>query len=276
MLPILFTIGPVSVFSFSVFLVLAWLVFSFVLWKILRQYAVDEDKVFDITFYLTLSAFTLSRVVFVLFHWELFADTLLKIPALWIQPGLSLYGGLLGALFTLVFMSRSQKIRLGLLLDAFVQAFGASAIIGSIGTFLDATTAGEIAAVPWAMRLAGQVGLRHPVAGYQFIAFFVISFLVRRYARKSVQYKLPFGMVGLVFFLLFSTAMFVIEFTSVRAVYWISLSASQWLLIAFFAESLGILYVRGGGRERIRPVVNKMIALRVKLLQKMKGTTTEL
>ncbi len=50
--------------------------------------------------------------------------------------------------------------------------------------------------------------------------------------------------------------MFLLEFLKDTRVYWISLSANQWILIAVFAEAMGAFYVRGGGREAVRPYIN--------------------
>ena len=51
--------------------------------------------------------------------------------------------------------------------------------------------------------------------------------------------------------------MFPLEFAKESRVYW-TLSANQWILIALFAEALGAFYVRGGGRETIRPFINRI------------------
>ena len=70
--------------------------------------------------------------------------------------------------------------------------------------------------------------------------------------------KLPYGIVGVRFFILYCVPMFVLEFLKDTRVYWVSLSANQWILIALFAEALGAFYVRGGGREAIRPIGYKI------------------
>jgi hypothetical protein len=78
-------------------------------------------------------------------------------------------------------------------------------------------------------------------------------FLQRRAAAK----KWPYGMVGMIFFLLFSTGMFLLELLKESSVYWV-VTANQWILIGFFGESIGALYVRGGGRGQIRPLIRRI------------------
>lgn len=257
MYPILVSVGSFSIYSLSVFLVLAWLVFSFLFWRALRSHGIDEDKILDLTFYATLVAFVAARALFVALNWELFADTLLKIGALWVQPGLSLYGAFVGGLVTIVSMTRSAKIRLGNVLDAFALSFPAALAVGLVGAFLDGTIVGKVTSLPWAMRVVGHVGRRHPVVLYQIVLVICIIALVWALQKRSTKQKWPYGLVGLWFFLLYSTLMFLIEFFIESRVYWVSLSASQWILIAVFAEALGAFYVRGGGREAIRPFINR-------------------
>ena len=254
MYPILFSIGSFHLYSLSMFLVLAWLVFSFLFWKQLRGNGIDEDKIFDLTFYTTLVAFVASRAVFVMLNWELFSDTWLKIFAPWVQPGFSQYGAFIGGLMTLVSMSRHIKVRLGHVLDAAALSFPGSILVGLIGVFLDGSVAGKISGVPWALRIVGHVGKRHPVQLYEIIVLCILIVILAKLHARSSKERWPYGMVGVWFFILFSISMFVLEFFKDTRVYWISLSANQWILIALFAEALGAFYVRGGGRESLRPL----------------------
>ncbi|MFZ5845253.1 MAG: prolipoprotein diacylglyceryl transferase [Patescibacteria group bacterium] len=268
MYPILVSWGPIQIFSFSVFLIFAWLVFSFLFWKILRGGGVVEERIFDLTFYATLTSALGARLAFVTLHWELFSDTPLKIVAIWVQPGLSLYGGLITGLLTLIYLTRRYKIRLGLVLDALGLTIPAALLIGEIGSLLDGTQVGKITNSPWAMRYIGAVGRRHPVQLYEMISLIVILLAVIFWAKRSSQQKWPYGLVGIWFFALFAAFMFALEFFKDSSVYWNSLSANQWVLIAIFAEALGAFYVRGGGRERMRPYFARV---REKLESVLKG-----
>lgn len=257
-MPVFFHIGSIHIYSFSVLLVLSWCVFSFLFWRMLRSNGVDEDKIFDLTFYATLVSFICSRVGFVLLNWQLFSTTWLKIFALWVQPGLSLYGAFIGGLLTLVFLSRREKVRLGHVLDAFASSFPAALIIGLVGSFLGGVTVGRGANVPWATRVVGHIGRRHPVDLYEVIMLIGMILVLSYIEKRSAKEKWPYGVVGVWFFILYSLFMFVLEFFKESRVYWISLSANQWVLIALFAEALGAFYVRGGGRELVRPILVKL------------------
>lgn len=255
MYPALFTLGQFHLYSFSVFLVLAWGVFSFVFWKLLKDNGVLEERVFDLTFYATILALAGGRGGFVLMHPELFLGDILKIFALWVAPGLSLYTALIAAILTLIYLSRRYKVRLGLVLDALALALPAALAVGEVGSFLDGSQVGKITALPWSVRYVGAIGRRHPVQLYELLVLLVIIGIMLYLRKRSLKKSWPYGLLGVWFFAIWSLAFFVLEFFKDSSVYWRSLSANQWVLIIFLGEALGAFYVRGGGRQVIRPLI---------------------
>lgn len=255
MLPVLFSIGPFHIFSFSVFLILSWLTFSFLFWKALRGAGIEEDKIFDLTFYSTIVALATSRLWYVALHVAEFSDNWLKVAAIWVAPGLSFYGALLGGIATLLALARAYKVRVGYLLDGLAVTLPGAMLVGTIGSFLDGTVIGrEVAGIPWAVRYVGHPGLRHPVQLYEALVLVCIIGILALLAKRATAKKWPYGVLGLWFFLLLSVAMFALEFTKVSRVYWQHVSANQWILLAIWCEALGAFYVRGGGREKVRPL----------------------
>ena len=259
MYPILFTIGSFHIYSLSVAFIFAWLMFSFLFWRSLRNQGIPEERIFDLTFYSTISAFLFARAGFVATHWTQFQDNAIRIAAIWIAPGMSLYGALFGGLVVLVFLSRRYKVRLGHVLDAFGPALGAAFILGAIGALLDGTYVGVMSNVPWAIRYVGHLGKRHPVQLYEIVAMLFILIAMIFFIRRAVKRQWPFGLAGLWFFALFTIAEFVLEFFRDTPVYLGGLRANQWILVALFAETMGAFYVRGGGREVVRPLANRIV-----------------
>lgn len=260
MYPILFSIGDVHIFSFSVFIILAWCVFSFLFWRKLRSEGVAEQQIFDLMFYSTLTGLVSARTGFVLTHGSLFTDNMLKTVALWVQPGLSFYSGFIALLLSLLYLGRTYKVRVGLLLDVVSISLPASLVIGKIGSFLDGSEVGIPADIPWAVQYVGNAGSRHPIQLYEILALVVLGIVFLFMDRRGAKEKWSYGVIGVWFFLLFAPVSFVLEFFKSHTLYWHWLSANQWVLVAFFAEALGAFYVRGGGREKLRPLVGKIYA----------------
>lgn len=257
MMPILFTIGTFHLYSLSAFLIVAWCVFSFIFWRKLRAWGIEEERISDLTFYTTIFAAVVSRLAFVVAHKELFADNLLKIPALWVVPGLSFYGALVGILLALIYLVKLYKLRLGTVVDAVAHALAASTVVGKFGSLLDGSEIGKTSGLPWAVSFVGNVGRRHPTQIYEVFALILIMIALWAIQGRAEKDKWPYGIVGVWFFLLFSLMMFPIEFLKESHVYWASVSANQIILIAMFAEAVGMLYVRAGGKEVIKPLFRK-------------------
>ena len=257
MYPLLISIGPIQIYNLSVFLILSWLVFSFVFWRSLKDNGVEDERIFDLTFYTTIVAFVFARLFFVIFHWPDFSDDLLKIPAIWVVPGLSYYGGLFSGIMTMILLGVRYKIRIGYIVDALAFALLFSYITGSIGSLLDGTVIGKHVNAPWAVNYIGHAGLRHPVQLFYIISMIII-FVPLVFITKKVKNKsLPCGTVGIWYCFFFSVSQFIVEFFKESSVYWFRLSLYQWICIGLFGEAIGAWYVRGGGRDKINPILSQ-------------------
>jgi len=241
MLPVLFSLGSFHLYSFSLFLILSWVVWSFFFWRYLRNLAVREDSIFDIMFYTTIVSFFTSRLFFVATHIPLFSDGWLKVVALWVQPGLSFTGGLIGAVVVSILLGLKYKVRIAYILDGFSHALSWSFIIGSIGSFLDGSVVGKITTLPWGVTYIGHVGARHPIQVYEIICMMVLI---------AVLWRMK-GQISLWFFSLFALGMFLFEFFVESDVYWGSLSANQWIYVGIVGQAIGAFYIRGGGKEKL-------------------------
>lgn len=257
MMPLTFPIAHVSIYAANVLFVLSWATFSFLFWRGMRRWAVEEDRIFDLTFYATLVSFVVARFGFIATHWSIFVGrSPLLMVALWIAPGLSWLGALLGGLGTLVVLSRQYKVRLGLVLDTLSTALPLPIIIGEIASLLNGLEIGVKSMLPWAIHFVGFDGARHPVQLYEMIALVGITLFVMKISVVASRHKWAYGMVGMSFFMTYSFLMFVLEFLKDSRVYWGQLRVNQWILIGVFAECVGVVYVRGGGREAIRPFIH--------------------
>lgn len=269
MYPILFTIGGAHIASFSIFLILSWCVYSFVFWKSLRDEAVLEERIFDLTFYGTIVALIAARAWYIISHWSIFSSALIKIPALWVAPGLSLMAGIIGALIVVMMLSKRMKLRLGLVLDGIGVAFSGALIVGSVGSFLDGGMVGRVASVPWAVRYVGLPELRHPYQLYMLGILVVILVIVGVVSERAKRVKWPLGSAGLTFFILWSMGIFALEFVREPDVYWYGLSADQWIALVLFFATVSIWYRYAGGKFVVGNFMRGARGAIMRLVQKM-------
>ena len=96
MLPVLLDLKFIKIYTFGVFLVLAFFWGSFVLWKNIRLTAQKEDEIFDGLFISFAGGLFMSRLVYVILNFDKFGSSILKFILINGYPGLSLYGALIG------------------------------------------------------------------------------------------------------------------------------------------------------------------------------------
>jgi len=245
-----YTMMTISMYIGNGIQVIAWMIFSFLFWRRLRRWGVEDDRIFDLTFYGALSTLVGARLYYVFTHWPLFAGkSLLYVFALWVSPGLTWLGGMIAGTGMLVVLGRIYKIRIGWILDALALSFPIPLIVGELASFIHAYEIGRHSGLPWAIRYIRVDGMRHPVQLYTLIVMACIGGILIRLNILFEKKKIPYGLLGVWFFLLYSVSSFLLEFFKIAPVYLKGLSANQWILIGVFAECIGVLYIRGGGRE---------------------------
>lgn len=266
-----FVLNTLLPLSANIVLLLAWLTGSFLFWRNLRAWAIEEDRIFDLTFYATLVTLLSARVFYVLTHYQAFAGkSVLLVVALWIAPGLSWTGGLVGLLATLVTLSRGYRVRLGLVLDALASTLPLPLLLGVLsqvirGQWFGSPTTAFIRSMPFIKPPLS----RHPAALYDAIFYLFLAGASAVLSKVAARRKLPYGIFGVWFFMLYSVGAFSLEFFKESTVYFRGLTANQWILIGIFAESIGVMYVRGGGREALRPAARSFRAFFVQKGKKL-------
>lgn len=260
MFPVLLSVGLFRLYSYGFFFILSWCVFSFLFWKGLRKEGISEEKIFDLTFAGTLTGGIFGRLFYVIFNWPFFKDSWLSIFALWVQPGLSIYGALAGGLATLIILGKKKNIRIAHIADAFVSAYAGALIVGSIGSLMDGTVIGLPTGLPWAVRYVGFPEPRHPVQIYEIILNILLLLIIITVNTQAKLRKWPYGISAIIFFFLYSVSMFAVEYMRDTTLWFYYFHINHWFLIALFLTSLVLYYLRGGGKEAVEPAFRKIQA----------------
>lgn len=144
MLPIILKIGPITLYSYGLFLALGVLIASFVTWKEARLRGLSEEKVIDTFLLTTIFSLVTARLGYVLFHWSFFSGDPGKILFIWKYPGLTLEGAVIGGLLLTVFSAAGLGLSVWEILDIFSLSVLAGSIAGFFGCFLDRCLVGPV------------------------------------------------------------------------------------------------------------------------------------
>lgn len=207
MRPILFKIGPLTVYSWGVTFVVAFIVGLLLSLREAKRKNIPPEKIVDLSLYLLVGGLLGSRLLFILFEdLPFYLKNPLQILMIW-QGGLSYHGALLGGLLVTLWFSRRGKISLGKLADILTPALALGLSIGRVGCFLGGHCHGKISKLPWAVQFIGLAGRRHPTQLYEmFLDLLVFAFIWVR--REKIKFE---GHLFLLYLILYSLVRIFVE-----------------------------------------------------------------
>ena len=106
--PILIQIGPVSIYWYSITMLLAILVGSYVFFKEARKKGYDEEFLTNLIFYGAIFGIIGARIYYVIFNLDYYLQNPLEIIAIW-NGGLAIHGGIIGGAIWFIYYSKKHK-----------------------------------------------------------------------------------------------------------------------------------------------------------------------
>jgi phosphatidylglycerol:prolipoprotein diacylglycerol transferase len=245
MYPVLFKIGPLTIYSLGLLWALAALIGAWILRLELKRYGHDPDLAGSVVVAGAIGGLFGARLLFILEEWESFTHA--PFDLLLSGAGFSWYGGLVGGGLAAAWVFRKRKLRLAHAADMAAPALALSYGIGRIGCFLagDATW-GKVTDVPWAMAFPNAVagwadpvtgepyppGVRvHPTQLYellQSLLVFTILWVLRKrpHPRETIFY---------LYLVLAGSMRFIVEFWRANPIVGLGMTEYQWFsLILIF------------------------------------------
>lgn len=162
MFPVIASIAGFTISSFGLFLLLAFIAAFFVIWRIIRVYDIDQEKTVDLFLATIFGSIIFARIYFLLLHipFPLSANYIFNI---YHYPGMSFWGGLIGAGLVLAVIGKRMKFNIWQMADIAVIGLFIGLVFSSIGCLLGSCEYGNQSALPIAVSLVGVIGKRFPV-----------------------------------------------------------------------------------------------------------------
>ena len=177
--PILFKIGPITIYTYGVFLVIALLVAMWIIMLESKRIGLDPNKMMDIYFYSIIGGLVGSRIFYVFLFWKDFWPKIWKVFMLW-EGGVVFYGGMFGAFPVCIFLILKYKVSLRSGFDILVFPLPLAHSIGRLGCFMAGCCYGKECTLPWAIVFRNQLSLAplniqiHPTQLYSSLTNFII------------------------------------------------------------------------------------------------------
>jgi phosphatidylglycerol---prolipoprotein diacylglyceryl transferase len=156
--PILFQIGPITIYSYGV-LVAAGVLLG--LWYARRQAphaGLDRDQVWNLGIYMVLTALVVAKLWLVLIDWHYYARHPAEIFSFGVvQSGGTFFGGLLGAILLAACYTWFAKLPILPLLDTYAGALPLGHAIGRLGCFMAGCCYGKPTWLPWGIKFTNPI-----------------------------------------------------------------------------------------------------------------------
>lgn len=232
--PIIFKIGTLEIRWYGLIMALSFLIGSFIAIKLGKKRNLSKDQVYDFLLYLIPFSIIFARLFHVFFYnFNYYLENPIQIIQIW-KGGVSLYGGLLGALIAGLIFSKKRKIRFYNLADIFIIPFSFGIIFGRIGNFINQELYGKITNLPWAVKFDIVEGLRHPTQIYEALGHLIIFLILIILWRKDK----PKGFIFYTFIITYSIFRFFMEFLREDTVVLFNLTLTQLLIIPILILSI--------------------------------------
>lgn len=212
MYPVLFQVGPITIYSYGFFLALAYLAATYVLWREGKKQGYQEEKLIDFSIITLIAALVGGRLLYVLINFGVFSADLKKILYFW-EGGFAYYGSLVAVFFVSVYFIRKWRWSFLQIADIGALSTLTAFIIAKLGSFLSGNDFGVLTNLPWGVTFSYLEGKRHPVQLYEdFFGLVLLVFLYSYYKKNIKSANFRSGSVFFHFLLFSSLFRFIFEF----------------------------------------------------------------
>ena len=232
MYPVLFQIGPITIYSYGVMMALGFLAANWVVGKTLAAQGKDPNFSSTLVLWAAIGGLVGARLLFILDNWIAFLDN--PIALIFTGAGFVWYGGLIGGVVGVTLCIWRAGFSWFEVMDAVAPGIALGHGIGRIGCHLAGDGDwGPPTSLPWGVAYTKAIvgwdyppGVRvHPSALYETLAYVLIFvFLWKRQSTTQV--------VGTQFWwylLLSGVARLGIEFVRINPALALNLSEAQWI-----------------------------------------------
>ncbi len=240
--PILFQLGPITIYTYGAFVFLGVLVGYLVCTRYASQSGLD-DKVFsNIFFWTIISSFLGAKILYIILN----IDYFMKEPSNVLRSGFVFYGGVIGGSFALFLLAKRYNISLIKLADIFCLGIPLGHALGRVGCFFYGCCYGKPSDCFFCLLFppnspAGTLGVKliptQLISAFFLFMIFLLFVVIKR--RKKFE-----GQIFTSYFVVYGIFRFIIEFfrADPRGMF-LSLFTSQ--IISIFLVIAGItLFLR--------------------------------
>ena len=218
MYPELFSIGPITVYSYGVLLAISYLLGLWLAMRRAKQWGLDPNRVLDLGIYIIIAALVGAKLLLLIVDFDQFSRSTADLLSL-ARSGGVFYGGLILAIVVAFWYVGRHRMPLWTTCDVFAPGIALGHVTGRLGCLAAGCCYGRPTDQPWAITFtnplaAANVGTPlgiplHPTQIYEAGAELLILVLLLATERRGRVFA---GRTFWMYLLLYAISRFVIEF----------------------------------------------------------------
>ncbi len=218
--PDIVTIGPFTVHSYGLMIVVGFIAATWLAMRRAPRFDITPTHMFDVAYWVLLSSMGGAKLFYIIVNWREFSRDLSLLPE---SPmdflrtqggGFIFFGGLAGAFVAGIVFARRHNIPFWQLADLSAPSIALGHCLGRIGCFLAGCCHGKACAAPWAITFHDPNSLAphnialHPTQLYSAASLLILAGVLIWLTRYR---RFP-GQIFLGYVILYSIIRFIIEF----------------------------------------------------------------
>ncbi len=249
---VFFSIGPITVYWYSILIMISVLIGYYFSLRESEKNGLQKKFISDLVFYLVIVAILGARVYYVIFNFDVFRDRLLDILKIW-EGGLAIYGAIIFSIIFIIYYSKKKDKNSLLVLDTLTPYLILGQAIGRWGNFFNSEAHGSSTSLEYLQKLHLPKFIIKGmyINGNYYLPTFLyesiwccIGFIVLLFIRKKDKYDHP-GILLFTYFIWYGIGRFLIEGLRTDSLYFFSLRVSQVVsIILILIGLIGIIKIK--------------------------------
>lgn len=241
MYPILFKIGPFTIYTYGTLVAIAFLIGLYLAKLQANKEGISTDKIIDLSIYVLVSGILGARILYIITDIKYYFSHPIDVFKIW-EGGLVYYGGFLTSLIVLLWYLNKKKLPVFKIIDIFVPSLVIGQAIGRLGCFFRGCCFGNYSKLtglvfPELKDNIPRIPTQLIESAFMFLLFFVLIFI-----RKKKKYN---GHLLFLYLVCYSIFRFTVEFFrgDFRGPFIFGLSVSQIISVLLFFLAFFLLRI---------------------------------